>query len=61
MRVKFTQNAVKKYLDDCIRFWRKESLKHISKRKNFLSINVVRGYVDVFQSVRESLFGKKLK
>jgi len=44
--VKFTEKAVKEYLDKCINFWREEDIVE-SKY-----------YTDAFQSVRTSLFGK---
>jgi len=61
MPIKFTQDAIKKYLDTQIRFYRKEHQKHISKRKDFMSINVVQGTINAYQAVRVSLFGRKLK
>ncbi len=61
MPIKFTKESIKKYLDNTIRFWRKERSKHISLRKNHLSINVVTGIIDAFQSVRVTIFGSKLK
>lgn len=47
--VSFTPEAVKDYLDRCIRFWRKHQDEKI---KVF--------YIDAFQSVRVSLFGETL-
>lgn len=49
--VEFTEKEVKKYLDDCIRFWR-------DKRKEGNKMAMY--YVDAFQSVRSSLFGELL-
>lgn len=46
--IKFTEESVKNYLDDCIKFWRKDKRK-ISKY-----------YIDAYQSMRISLFGKLL-
>lgn len=44
--VEFTEDAIKKYLDGCISFWRK------SKKAEALI------YIDSYQSVRASLFGE---
>lgn len=49
--VLFTKNAVKKYLDTCIEYWR---LKHDKGDEGALY------YVDAYQSVRTSLFGESL-
>jgi len=47
-RVPFEEQAVKEYLDECIRFWRTSDDTHAEY------------YVDAFQSVRTSLFGRTL-
>jgi len=44
--IEFTKAAVKEYLDRCISFWRREDVEG-SKY-----------YIDAYQSVRTSLFGK---
>ncbi len=49
--VSFTQEAVKHYLDACIRVWR-------ARRKTGDKIGVY--YIDAYQSVRISLFGSML-
>lgn len=46
--VEFSQESVKKYLDEIIEFWRGEG----GKESVF--------YVDAYQSVRKNLFGEKL-
>lgn len=50
--IEFTPGAVQKYLDDAIRFWR-------NARDNGDDLAVY--YIDVFQSVRSSLFGARLE
>ena len=48
----FEPEAVKAYLDSCIRYWR----AHVGNP----ACKIARVYVDVFQSVRMSLFGELL-
>ncbi|RLI54444.1 MAG: hypothetical protein DRP09_13045 [Candidatus Thorarchaeota archaeon] len=50
-KVKFTKKDVQAYLDYAIRHWRKARSK---------GNRVAKYYVDAFQSVRVSLFGKLL-
>ena len=50
--VSFTKKEIKKYLDECIRFWRK---------KRDEGDSIAEYYVDAFQSVRISIFGKLLE
>jgi len=55
--VPFNKDAVKEYLDGCIRHWRKkgeEAEKETPEKLNAIC------YIDAFQSVRISLFGKIL-
>ncbi len=47
--VEFTPEAIKDYLDTCIRFWRNNEDEDMKAY-----------YVDAFQSVRVSLFGEVL-
>lgn len=49
--VKFDEESIKEYLDKCIKYWREE-------KDNNSKIAVY--YIDAFQSVRISLFGKIL-
>ena len=56
--VPFNKEAVKEYLDDCIRYWRKEGKK--AEMETPEKLNAI-CYIDAFQSVRISLFGKLLK
>jgi hypothetical protein len=51
-QVEFTEEAVKGYLDEAIRYWREEW----QVRKSFTA----RCYIDAFQSMRLSLFGETL-
>ena len=61
-RIEFTEEAVKEYLDMCIKFWRKrrdsskESGAGGNEKDEFMAIC----YIDCFQSVRTSLFGEVL-
>ncbi len=57
--VQFDEKEVKKYLDSCIIYWRKERAKAQAEDNN---INYQKAvcYTDCFQSVRISLFGKLL-
>ena len=50
--VSFTKKEVQKYLDECIKFWRRERDENNSKIAVY--------YIDAFQSVRISIFGKLL-
>ncbi len=50
-KIDFTEDAVMKYLDDCIEFWRKN-------RDDGLQSEKAKYYIDCFQSVRTSLFGE---
>lgn len=51
--VPFEKQAVKDYLDACIRHWREE--RHKAQRE--FPEDIIRCYVDAYQSVRMSLFG----
>jgi len=53
--VDFTPEAVKAYLDKCIRYWRsvRDNPEHAKREMGSF-------YVDAFQSVRVSLFGELL-
>lgn len=61
--VPFAKKAVKKHLDGCIRFWRDERDADIpagdSKAESLRDMAPY--YIDAYQSVRISLFGKTLK
>ena len=48
--IPFEKDAIKEYIDKCIRFWRSECTK------DFYAIY----YVDAYQSMRYSLFSEKL-
>lgn len=56
--VPFNKKDVKEYLDDCIRYWRKK--KEVAEEGTPEKLMAV-CYVDSYQSVRISLFGKLLK
>lgn len=51
--IPFTEEEVKKYLDNCIRFWR--------ERRNAEKDKLAGYYIDAYQSVRISIFGKLLE
>lgn len=48
--IPFEKDAVKEYLDKCIRFWRGE------RSKDEFALY----YVDAYQSMRQSLFSERL-
>ncbi len=50
--ISFTKKDVKKYLDECIIFWRD------TRNKDYDSFAPI--YVDAYQSIRMSLFDAKL-
>lgn len=50
--IKFNPDKVKRYLDSCINFWRKERDEEGSL--------IAKYYIDAYQSVRNSLFGELL-
>jgi len=54
--IEFTEEAVKDYLDVCIRHWRGEQKRPTTRKK----WEMTRHYIDAFQSVRISLFGELL-
>lgn len=60
-KIPFKQADVKKFLDSEIKFWRKQRLLHVSKRKDNLRIWYVEGIILGLQSVRKNLFGAELK
>lgn len=57
--VPFTEEAVKEYVDDCIRWWRDKREQHKLERDNERAYDDDL-YIDCFQSVRASLFGELL-
>lgn len=62
--VPFNKDAVKEYLDDCIRYWRTKGEEvEMETSHPCLQCEKLNAicYVDAFQSVRISLFGKLLK
>ncbi|KKL22086.1 hypothetical protein LCGC14_2438930 [marine sediment metagenome] len=50
-KIDFTEDAVMKYLDDCIDYWR-------DKRDKGINPTIAIHYIDIYQSVRTSLFGE---
>jgi hypothetical protein len=68
--IEFTEEAVKEYLDDCIRLWREyRDVAHSyfgpdpSDKQKFIAERQAasaRNYIDAYQSVRSSLFGEPL-
>lgn len=50
--VEFTPDAVKRYLDEAIQYWR---IQHRQEHREMAQY-----YIDAFQSVRTSLFGETL-
>ena len=56
--VEFTPEAVTAYLDQAIRFWRKRRDEQVDKT-HITAIHAT-CYVDAYQSVRMSLFGRLL-
>lgn len=54
--VNFTKEDIKEYLDDMIRLWRE---KRDGKDKDLSKVAIY--YIDAYQSVRVSIFGKLLK
>jgi len=51
--IEFTEEAVKKYLDDAITYWRK-----LRDSGSPSSPHYIVYYIDAYQSVRVSLFGE---
>lgn len=51
-----THDEIKDYLDDAIRHWRKKRDNAITDEDKLMAVC----YVDAFQSVRVSVFGKLL-
>ena len=56
-KLPFTENAVKKYLDECIGLWRNKKIAALTLHNEF-NIVQAQSYVDAFQSVRTSIFGE---
>lgn len=52
MNILMSRIKIKKYLDNCIMFWR-------NKRDNENS-KIAKYYIDAYQSMRISIFGKTL-
>lgn len=55
--VPFNEKDIKEYLDECIRYWRKRKYQDEMNGSNY---TMTTHYIDAFQSVRMSLFGKLL-
>lgn len=55
-KLEFTEEAIKKYLDDCITLWRAEVRGGGSIEGRTMAVY----YVDAYQSVRSSIFGETL-
>ncbi len=53
MNMLIRRKKIKKYLDNCIIFWRNKRDKENSK--------IALYYIDAYQSVRSSIFGKTLE
>lgn len=54
--IEFKEEAVKEYLDDLIRFWRRE--RKLSNPG--IPIEMITCYIDAYQCVRSELFGSCL-
>lgn len=60
--VRFTEQDVKNHLDKCIRFWRsKRDKKSALNQRELEERDMAPFYIDAYQSVRVSLFGKVLE
>ena len=58
--IKFTEESIKEYLDDNIKFWRsKQNIKIMTPKEVELK-QMAPCYIDAYQSVRISLFGELL-
>lgn len=53
--IRFTKQNVKNYIDECILFWRK-----VRDNENDPNSMFAVYYIDAYQSVRVSLFGRLL-
>ena len=56
--IPFKKEAIKEYLDSCIKHWRKKKKEAEEESEDFL---VAMCYIDAFQSVRMSLFSELLE
>jgi len=59
--IPFKKEDVKKYIDTEIKFWRAQTLLHVSERQGQLQIQGVRATIATLQLVRINLFGDKLR
>ncbi len=50
--VKFSKKSIKKYLDQCIKYWR--------YKRNKENDQIAEYYIDAFQSIRNSIYGECL-
>jgi 3-hydroxy-3-methylglutaryl CoA synthase len=52
--IPFTEEDVKKHLDDLIDFWRDKKSKEVFMEE----ISIAECYIDAYQSIRKNLFGE---
>jgi len=57
-KVEFTEEAIKEYLDSCIKSWRD---KRDDVKFPEVTREMAKHYIDAFQSVRISIFGELLE
>lgn len=56
-----TKKEIKDYLDNCIRFWRKEREKNVPNAHEMTyDSSLCNHYIDAFQSIRMSIFDELL-
>jgi hypothetical protein len=57
-----TREEIKNYLDESIRHWRgkRNEFTFISTPPNNFELEMIKHYIDAFQSVRISIFGEEL-
>lgn len=60
-KIPFEKDALKKFIDSEIKFWRQQRLLHISKRKEFTTLRKLEGLIEAYQHMRLAVFGAKLK
>ena len=57
-KIEFTKEAIIKYLDYVIEFWREQRRLDPTKRNGSLKTSEIACYIDAYQSVRTSIFGE---
>jgi len=63
LKLKLTEKEILDYLEDKIKFWRRErsDLFEGNRKPEVIELEYIQNHIDTFQAVRKALFGRRLR